>query len=46
MFNSTHIFMPDEHHNTKAIIGADLHDIMVRLPLECSGFWTLVYIVI
>ncbi|KAK4314086.1 hypothetical protein Pmani_014616 [Petrolisthes manimaculis] len=28
MFNSTHIFMPDDHHNTKPIIGADLHDLM------------------
>ncbi|XP_050729542.1 chondroitin sulfate synthase 2-like [Eriocheir sinensis] len=27
-FNSTHIFLPDDFHNTKPLVGADLQDVM------------------
>lgn len=30
-FNSTHIFLPDDFHNTMPLIGVDLQDVMVSV---------------
>ena len=43
-FNATHFFLPDDFHNTKPLIGVDLHDIMVRTGVQVVGVLGAVWI--